>query len=174
MTSPEKIICLVLRHEAIPSEEIIDQASIARFLDAGRYHGVLPLLDAEFARREGFETWPREIVATCHKSMLAHKIRERAQRAETKRVIDALTDAGVQPLVLKGTALAYSHYADPALRPRSDTELLIPPDTREHAGRALGALGYSKGEGVEGEFASYQATWSREAGKGVAYHFDVH
>ena len=38
----------------------------------------------------------------------------------------------------------------------------------------LAALGYCKDQGVEGEFASYQATWSREVGKGMAHHLDVH
>lgn len=174
MSSPEEITCAVLRREAIPSIESIDQGNISRFLDAGRYHGVLPLLDAELASRPDFGIWPREIVVTCHKAMLAQVVREPAQRAEIERVIDALTEAGVQPLVLKGSALAYSHYPDPALRPRSDTDLLIPPDAREQAGRALAALGYSKGEGVEGEFASYQATWSRDNASGLACHFDVH
>jgi hypothetical protein len=172
--TPLETLCAILRHEPVPWTAGDDPDAIRRFLDAGRYHGVLQLLDAEFARRDGFETWPREILVLCHKSMLAHGVREPVQRAEITRVIDALTDAGAQPLVLKGSALAYSHYPDPALRPRSDTDLLIAPDARERAERALGALRYTKSEGIEGEFVSYQATWTREVRNGIAHHFDVH
>ena len=172
--TPLETLCAILRHEPVPWTAGDDPDAIRRFLDAGRYHGVLQLLDAEFARRDGFETWPREILVLCHKSMLAHAVREPAQRAEITRVVDALTDAGAQPLVLKGSALAYSHYPDPALRPRSDTDLLIAPSARERAERALAALGYAKSEGIEGEFVSYQATWTREVRNGIAHHFDVH
>ena len=172
--SPEEAICAILRHESTPWINVAHRAAIQRFYDAARYHGVLPLLDAQFARGDIFEAWPRDVVAAWYKSVLACGLREPAQRAEIERVIDALALAGVPPLVLKGTALAYSHYPAPALRPRSDTDLLIPPDQREKTARALAALGYSKGQGVGGEFASYQQTWSRGAGNGIAHHVDVH
>jgi len=172
--SSDPLICAILRHEAVQWTSSDDAAAIRQFLDAARYHGVLPLLDAEFRRRSDIDAWPREILATCHKAMLAYVAQEMTQRTESAKVVGALADAGVQSLVLKGTALAYSHYPEPALRPRSDTDLLIAPNTREQAERTLAALGYTKSEGVEGEFASYQATWSRETGSGVSHHFDVH
>ena len=99
---------------------------------------------------------------------------ELARRAEIRKVIDALVAAGAAPLLLKGATLAYSHYPNPALRPRADTDLLIPPDRRAAAAAALAALGYAKDAGIEGEFVSYQATWSRETGNGIGHYLDVH
>ena len=47
------------------------------------------------------------------------------RREEVVRVLAALAAAGVPALVFKGTALAYTRYPDPALRPRLDTDLFI-------------------------------------------------
>jgi hypothetical protein len=167
-------ICAVLRREPAPWTDGTDPVAIQRFLDDGRYHGVLPLLDSEFGSREGFDSWPREIITGCQESTLACAMRELAHRAEINRVVDTFAAADITPLLLKGIALAYSHYPNPALRPRSDADLLIPLNRRRETDRVLKALGYTKGGGVEGELVSYQATWSRESGTGIASHLDMH
>jgi hypothetical protein len=151
-----------------------DADAIAAFLAAGRRHGVLPLLDAEFRRRSDIETWPQEILDACRVAALSGAMLELARRAENRKVIDALVAAEAAPLLLKGAALAYTHYPNPALRPRCDTDLLILPHRRAAAAAALAALGYAREAGVEGEFVSYQATWSREAGNGIEHSLDVH
>ena len=170
----ERLICSVLRQAQADWREGDDADAMARFLAAGRYHGVLPLLDAEFRRRKAIESWPREILDACHEAALSGAMLELARRVENRQVIDALVAAGATPLVLKGAALAYRHYPNPALRPRGDTDFLIPPQCREAAASALAALGYAKDAGVEGEFVSYQATWTRETGNGIGHCLDVH
>jgi hypothetical protein len=99
---------------------------------------------------------------------------ELAHRAEIIRVLDALASADAAPLLLKGTALAYSHYASAALRPRADTDLLIPRDRRTEAGLVLARLGYAKGAAVDGEFVSHQSAWSRSDALGATHHLDIH
>ena len=54
-----------------------------------------------------------------------------ARVAELKQLLRALARGGVLPLLLKGAHLAYSHYARPYLRPKSDTDLLVPPHARD-------------------------------------------
>ncbi len=44
---------------------------------------------------------------------------------ELVAVLAALAEAGVETLLLKGTPLAYTHYPEPALRTRCDTDVLI-------------------------------------------------
>jgi hypothetical protein len=173
-SSPEALVCAALRHEPAPWPYGDDPAAIRRVLDTAAYHGVVPLLDAEFAARNDLAGWPTAIVVACHKSTLARAMQELAQRAELIRVLRALAAIDIVALVLKGGALAYSHYPDPSLRPRADTDLLIPRARRDDAADALARLGYTKSGGVEGEYVSYQATWSREAGSGVVHHLDVH
>ena len=174
ITESERLICAVLRQAPSDWRGGDDTEAIAAFLDAGRYHGVLPLLDAEFRRRTDIESWPPEILDACREAALSGTMLELARRAENRKVIDALVAVGATPLLLKGAALAYSHYPNPALRPRADTDVLIPPNRRAAAATALAALGYVKDVGVDGEFVSYQATWCRETSNGIAHYLDMH
>ena len=171
---PECLICAVLRQEAAEWSAGDDVAAVAAFLDTGRYHGVLPLLDAEFRRRNAAETWPREIRTACAAATRHRAMFELAYRIEIVRVLEALESAGAPPLLLKGAALAYSHYPSPPQRPRADTDLLIPHDRRNEVELALARLGYIRCAGVEGELISYQASWSRSDTFGATHHLDIH
>lgn len=55
---------------------------------------------------------------------------------------DWLQQQGLEPLVLKGAALAYTHYPDPATRPHTDIDLLLPPHSRAQVEAGLRRLGY--------------------------------
>ncbi|MBW7922113.1 MAG: nucleotidyltransferase family protein [Rubellimicrobium sp.] len=58
------------------------------------------------------------------------------------RLLAAFDAGGVQAVVIKGTALAYDLYDDAALRPRGDTDILIPPDHLPQARAVLAAQGF--------------------------------
>ena len=60
------------------------------------------------------------------------------------------------------------------MRPRGDTDLLIPMPARARVDALLRSLGYERGGGVSGELVSYQAAWSRECQLGVSHDLDVH
>jgi len=171
---PDPLICALLRHEVRAWEHGGDPDAIARFIAAASFHGVLPLLDAEFRCRGEAGAWPRDIQLACLTAALARQDSERALRPEITRVLDALAADGVQPLVLKGGALAHSHYPEPALRPRSDTDLLVPPEQRAQAGRTLQRLGYACAPGGSGEMVFSQALWSRKDGRGAVHFIDLH
>lgn len=120
------------------------------------YHGVGPLL-----AREASEL--RDAAAL-----------ELLRKRELTRVLGALAEASVAPLVLKGTALAYSIYPSPALRPRADTDLLIADAHRTRLERALLALGYRKPATISGELVRYQCGYVRLDRFGVEHVLDVH
>jgi hypothetical protein len=61
---------------------------------------------------------------------------------ELERVLAALTAGGIQPVVLKGAALAAEIYPASALRPMGDLDLLIRPGDLGAARRILETLGY--------------------------------
>jgi hypothetical protein len=172
--NPEQIICALLRREAADWHGGTDPTAVTRFLEAGSYHGVLPLLHAEFNRRRDRGAWPEGIVAACRERARAHAIFELARRSEVERVLQALALAGVRPLLLKGIALAYSHYPGPALRPRADADLLIPPRQRQVTLDTLDRLGYATRGEATGGLVSYQANWSRTDDLGVLHLWDVH
>jgi hypothetical protein len=173
-TDSQRLVCAVLCGVETGWSGGDDPDAIATFIDSCRYHGVLPLLHAEFCRRNAAENWPREILAACAATARAQAIFELAHRVEIVRVLAALASAGAAPLLLKGAALAYSHYPSAALRPRADTDLLIPRDRRKETELALARLGYIKGTSVEGEFICSQAAWSRSDTLGATHHLDIH
>ncbi len=62
--------------------------------------------------------------------------------AEAATAIRALSDAGVDTCLLKGAALAVTVYDEPALRPMSDVDILVPPTELNLAVAALQGAGF--------------------------------
>jgi hypothetical protein len=83
--------------------------------------------------------------------------------------LDALHRAGLQPLVMKGTALAYSLYPVASARARSDTDIFVQDDRSFTARAALEAAGFTWVPTTGGS----QATFVSEVG-GVRHAIDVH
>lgn len=67
--------------------------------------------------------------------------REMLMDRQLAEVLGVLAQAGTQTLVLKGAALG-TFYADPALRPYGDLDLLVPQNQLGRAEEALKELGY--------------------------------
>ncbi len=64
--------------------------------------------------------------------------------ADLRALLEALAAGGVDVLITKGTALAYSLYASPDLRPRADTDLLIDAAQLDTAREVFRELGYAE------------------------------
>lgn len=60
-------------------------------------------------------------------------------------LLQALRDAGVRTLLLKGAVLIQDYYADWGLRPMSDFDILVPVSQALRAGEVLTALGWTLG-----------------------------
>ena len=65
-----------------------------------------------------------------------------SQRAIVE-ALDHLARADVRPVLIKGTALAYSLYAHGSERPRADSDVMLPHDEMARARHALEAIGYA-------------------------------
>jgi hypothetical protein len=81
-----------------------------------------------------------------------------------QRLLDTaalLDEAGVDFLVLKGTAHAHLAYPDPALRSYHDIDLLFPTDRYEEALRLLHDVGHER------RFAPVRPAFDRRFGKGA-------
>src|SRR6266436_1779063 len=66
-----------------------------------------------------------------------------AERDE-KAICEATHRQGIDLLLIKGAALAYTHYASPHLRPRDDIDLLIRRADLERASAMLVSIGYER------------------------------
>jgi hypothetical protein len=131
-------------------------------LETARDHRVHLLLAAR---------WPRtELASDLRAAAAIDAIRD----VELRRVLDALASAGVQAMLIKGAALAHTHYPQPALRPRIDTDLMIPDAARDRVAQALAALGYLRAIETEGEIANAQAHYERIDALSIHHALDVH
>ena len=66
------------------------------------------------------------------------------QRRETEAVLCALDNAGIETVLMKGTPLAYTVYADPACRLKGDLDIWLLPVQLPAAIMALQPLGYAQ------------------------------
>jgi hypothetical protein len=96
------------------------------------------------------------------------------REAELKRLIAELEIAGVRALLIKGAQLAYSHYPRPDLRPRVDTDILIPANSRRAVHDILVGLGYCPKGQMSGELVVYQAFYVKRRNGVVSHAVDVH
>jgi hypothetical protein len=94
--------------------------------------------------------------------------------AELRRIIEAFGHAGIRLLVIKGAALAYTHYRVPHLRPRNDSDVVIEEAQCDAAAGVLSALGYVKSHAIDGTLITQQSQWTRALHAGLSHALDVH
>jgi hypothetical protein len=140
-------------------------------LEAGTFHGVLPLVLHAGHATAGWQDWPDALRAGLQEAARRHAALELAQRGETAEVLDALAARGIETIVLKGAALAHTVYPEPWLRTRSDTDLLVRAADRQAAFAAMEQLGYRRSEAAGGELASSEASFTRP---GAMLPVDLH
>ena len=94
---------------------------------------------------------------------------------ELARVLAELEAAGVKVLLVKGAALASSLYPEPSLRPRIDTDLLVPQESFDAADRVLRDAGYHAAPAVTtGDFVSHQVAYELRDRHGLSHVIDLH
>src|SRR4051795_10817513 len=99
---------------------------------------------------------------------------EAAREVDVRRVIEALAAAGIRAVLIKGAALAYTHYPRPELRPRVDTDLMIPAETRTRAAAVLESRGYARAVETDGEWCVSQMHFARADAASGRHPIDVH
>jgi hypothetical protein len=139
-------------------------ASIDAVIAAAERHGVTALLAAQLA-----DAPASPLLEQLRASTRAHAAWEIGHRSALRDALSSLASAGIEPVLFKGTALAYSLYPNPVLRTRGDTDLIVPPDERERVTGALAGCGFVPEAAVE----SGQTSFSR-TGPGGLHGLDVH
>jgi len=118
--------------------------------------------------------WPPDFVDRVADRARADAAVELLSARETTSILGRLAAAGVKPILIKGTPLAYSVYPRPSARPRADTDLLVPRDQIEPARAVLAAAGYSATVYCDGELLFRQFEVQKVDGFGVTHAIDVH
>ena len=170
MSQAENLMCAVLRGEAPDWPDTPDGALIDTFLARGDFHGVLALLHERVCASD----WPAAIRQELRRQATLRAMWELRHQQVLTRMLTALAAIDVRPVLFKGTALAYSLYANPVLRARGDTDLVVAPESTEKVDTALKELGFVRDIAVSGDFVSYQACYTREEDGGETHTLDLH
>ncbi|MFA9613301.1 MAG: nucleotidyltransferase family protein, partial [Deltaproteobacteria bacterium] len=85
---------------------------------------------------------PEPITDEMRQAFLVSCVRSLHMEGQLREIIEAFREQGVRVLVLRGPALAFSLYEDPAMRPSCDLDLLVLPEQVVQARTILESLGY--------------------------------
>lgn len=138
-----------------------------RILQRLSFHGIALLLWECDVARAG---WPPALRERMREEATAQSFWEQSHRPLVARLLGSMLDAGVEPIVMKGTALAYSLYSTPAARRRGDTDILVPRHLIAPARKVLEELGFER----QADRMVLQETWLRTERGGFDHLVDLH
>ncbi len=134
-----------------------------------RFHGIAVFLAQTFA---DFPGWPASVVDRLREEMRLAALWEELHRVPIVAMIELLAAAGIETMVMKGTALAYLYYPDPAKRRRGDTDLLIHPHDLTQTRQHLEQAGFRRRDDPHGLY--FQETWLIDCGAAIEHSIDLH
>jgi hypothetical protein len=146
----------------------------AEFVKECHAEDLIGLVHERLRRRPRSADWPRDLRDRVACEALAAAARELLRRREITAALDALAAVGVYPILLKGTALAYSVYPSAVLRPRCDTDLLVRREQVDNVRRVMSRLGYVTPTQCDGELLFRQFKVAKEDAFGVDHALDFH
>lgn len=163
-------ICAILRgsRSRQPPERI------ERLLNVARAEGVEPLLAWRLHRHPDWPSWPAALREPLTRAARRAALAEVVRRTELQRMLAALAAAGTHALIMKGAALAYSHYPLPHLRPRCDTDLFVATRDATTVARVFTEAGYHRWTLTPGALVMPQVTYVRVGRSGQWHAYDVH
>jgi hypothetical protein len=168
--SVSELICAALRGEKPSWPRADDDVTLDRICAHASNHGVSALL---YERCDALG-WPAAVRDALRVHAVQHALWESRHQRVIAETLAGLDRIGIRPVLFKGTALAYSLYADAALRSRADTDLIIPADALPAVHDALLALGFERGLAVEGALVSYQASYTLRSASAGTHALDLH
>ena len=118
--------------------------------------------------------WPYFVREAVRRHALARAFWELRHQQVLGDVVAALQTRDIEPVLFKGTALAYGLYANPVWRERSDTDMIVAQKDWGRASDMLVSLGFRRNAGVSGEFVSYQDSYTKESEGGGRHTIDLH
>jgi hypothetical protein len=165
-------LAAVLRDETLPLGGLAPDP--AAFVRACEDDDLTCLVYDVVRKRHGASDWVRTVRGALAAEARAHAAEALLRRRELMTVLETLAASRVQSIVIKGMALAYSFYAEPAARRCRDTDLLVRRDEVTVVQRALARLGYAPAHQCDGELLFYQVALKKTDAFGLVHTLDVH
>lgn len=133
------------------------------------FHGIAVLLGEA---PDALSGWPDPVADAVREEMRLAALWEATHRAQVVDLIAQLVNAGIKTMVMKGTAVAYLHYDDPAARRRGDTDLLVRAGDLAQVRAVLQTAGCYRRDDPHG--LNFQETWLIDCGAGIVHSIDLH
>jgi hypothetical protein len=154
---------------------LLEQGDAACF-EALRQGGLFPYIYAILAPQAPPAALPDQLLAELRHAYLCAVWQAVLQDEEAARVLGILAQAGVTIILLKGADLRLRVYPDPATRPMSDLDILVPPEQAGRAWSILAGLGYRPME--PNPRPGFQERYAHAAGllppSGLSLQVDLH
>ncbi len=112
-------------------------------LDFLRANWIIPFVYRKIGSLSQEYRPPEPITDEMRQAFLVSCVRSLHMERQLQEIIEAFREQGVRVLVLRGPALAFSLYEDPAMRPSCDLDLLVAPENVIQARGVLESLGYA-------------------------------
>ena len=166
----DAMLCRLLKGESLswPYGDS-NQAQIALFLERSSVHGVQAAIWTSL--QPG--SWPQVILEHLHKASLEAASWELAHRHALGQVLSGFAAENIGYMLFKGTALAYSFYANPVLRFRCDTDMLVSGHSKTKAEKLLEGMGFECSSAAE-ELVYYQQSWRLNSSHCGTHAIDLH
>lgn len=132
----------ILRQEEPVSLPQISDEKWSDLLSYLSYHGIVPLLYFKIAQFPTEFRPPEKIVARMRKVFLKSCARYLRMEKQLHEILGVFSKEKIGVLAIKGTALAWTVYLDPATRPSMDLDLLVEPQQYLKAHKILNQIGY--------------------------------
>ena len=149
-------------------------ASVASFLNGLNFHGLTPVF-WYWINQHGFcKNWPDSLLSEIKNIAMQEAASDLLLELELKKVLKAMDDIVIYPVLIKGTPLSYTLYPSPGLRPRCDSDLLIAKEDVTKVSALMEQLGYQIYYDANVEFISTQSTFVKQGSLGQIYAYDIH
>ncbi|MFM7378981.1 MAG: nucleotidyltransferase family protein [Erythrobacter sp.] len=131
------------------------------------FHGIVLVLRHA---PETLAAWPAGLQAALREQARSQTFWEMSHREVIARLVEMFGEAGATGVFIKGTALAYSVYPEPAMRRRGDSDILLDRAARKPLIQSLQAAGFEQ----VGDMRSLQESWATQCRLGFVHEFDLH
>ena len=121
--------------------------------------------------REEWRAWPNSIRTGLEQASKAGVAQEMLRTHHLTRILEEFDRTGVRCLLMKGEALALSHYATPGTRARCDSDLFIRIKDIARTKAAMRDIGFMITSPI---YKSHQFTVMPSGDRSGLIHFDVH
>lgn len=146
-----EFIVAAMRRRNLDLKELQSEESQRALLRAASENGVECLLRSELLRQGHWQALPASVKSALERRARREAALELLRRNEIAKIVSELHAVDVPVLILKGAALAHTHYSAPSLRPCRDVDLFIQRDDYKTAATVIASSGYERVRSIESE-----------------------